>query len=173
MTARRASAAAAARLPALALALLLPLALIPVLAGCAQAGGGDLSGSGSGSGSGGEARPGRLRAPAAEAIGAAQPCILTATLRQTIVHDDHTVDFHLSGGRIYRNTLPRRCITLGLEGGFSYEVTAGQLCAVDTIRVVQLDGTPGNICRLGPFTPVRLNSGGKAGGQAQDGAAEE
>ena len=38
---------------------------------------------------------------------------------------------------------------------YSHRSTTGQLCSVDTIRVLHTDGVPGSVCGLGQFVPVR------------------
>ncbi len=96
-----------------------------------------------------------VRAPAVEALGEPVDCILTSRIRNTVVHDDYTVDFRLTGGDIYRNTLPARCPSLGFEERFAYETSAGNLCAVDTITVITSDAGRGLRCGLGKFVPVR------------------
>jgi hypothetical protein len=97
------------------------------------------------------------KAPAIEALGPAVNCIQTSRIRDTEVHDDQTIDFHMLGGDTYRNTLPNRCPSLGFEERFSYRSTTGQLCSVDVITVLYSDGTRGAGCGLGQFLPVRIN----------------
>lgn len=98
-----------------------------------------------------------VRAPAVEVLGEPVSCVLVSRIRNTVVHDDFTIDFHLSGGDVYRNTLPNRCPQLGFEERFAYEVSSGSLCSVDTISVLQ-GGAAGRgpRCGLGQFVPVRL-----------------
>ena len=79
----------------------------------------------------------QIRAPAVEVLGEPVNCINTSHIRNTRVHDDFTIDFHMSGGDIYRNTLPVRCPQLGFEERFAYEVSSSNLCAIDMISVVQ------------------------------------
>ena len=98
----------------------------------------------------------QTRAPAVEVLGEPVSCILVSRIRNTRVHDDFTIDFVLTGGDIYRNTLPRRCPQLGFEERFAYEVSTGNLCAIDMISVIQ-SGAAGHgpRCQLGQFVPVR------------------
>jgi hypothetical protein len=107
-------------------------------------------------------RSDEIEAPAARVVGAAESCITTNQIRQTKVHDDYTIDFEMTGGRIYRNTLPIRCGSLGFEERFAYETSVGRLCSTDTITVLQADGRRGATCGLGQFVPIELvdNSGG-------------
>ena len=97
------------------------------------------------------------RAPAIEALGPAVRCIQTSRINDTRVHDDQTIDFHLLGGDVYRNTLPHRCPSLGFEERFAYRTNSSQLCSVDVITVLYSDGTRGAGCGLGEFLPVRIN----------------
>src|SRR5688572_14354974 len=71
-----------------------------------------------------------VSAPAVTLAGTAVDCIQTSRIRNTVVHDDYTIDFVLTGGDVYRNTLPNRCPGLGFEERFAYEVSTGQLCQV-------------------------------------------
>lgn len=98
----------------------------------------------------------QVRAPAVQVLGAAVNCVQTSRVRDTVVHDDYTIDFRMLGGEVYRNTLPGRCPGLGFEERFAYQTTTGQLCSVDTITVLQSGGAPrGPTCGLGQFVPVR------------------
>ena len=60
--------------------------------------------------------------------------------------------------KILRNTLPYSCPSLGFEERFTYSVTNGELCAVDTITVLESAGglSRGATCGLGNFQPVTL-----------------
>ncbi|HEU4651983.1 MAG TPA: hypothetical protein VFS49_11280 [Croceibacterium sp.] len=99
---------------------------------------------------------GQSRAPAVEVLGEPVNCILVSRIRNTRVHDDFTIDFVMTGGDIYRNTLPHRCPQLGFEERFGYEASTGNLCAIDMISVIQ-SGAAGHgpRCQLGQFVPVR------------------
>lgn len=96
-----------------------------------------------------------IRAPAIEVAGAPVHCIQTSNIRNTVVHDDYTIDFEMAGDRIYRNTLPNRCFSLGFEERFAHSSSTGQLCNVDTITVLYSNGNRGPACGLGEFLPVR------------------
>ena len=105
---------------------------------------------------GAESTP-QTRAPAVEVLGEPTDCVLVSRIRNTVVHDDYTIDFHLSGGEVYRNTLPNRCPQLGFEERFAYEANTGNLCSVDMISVIQSGAAgSGPRCGLGQFVPVRL-----------------
>jgi len=94
-------------------------------------------------------------APAVTIAGEPEDCIQTTRIAGTRVHDDYTIDFEMTGGNVYRNTLTNRCPGLGFEERFGYRVSTGQLCRLDTITVLQSGGTAGATCGLGPFVPVR------------------
>ncbi len=97
-----------------------------------------------------------VSAPAVTVAGAPADCIQTSRIRNTVVQDDYTIDFVLTGSDVYRNTLPNRCPGLGFEERFAYEVSTGQLCQVDTITVLQSGAAGrGPTCGLGEFVPVR------------------
>jgi hypothetical protein len=96
------------------------------------------------------------KAPPVEVVGEPVNCINISRIRTTQVHDDYTIDFELPGNEVYRNTLPNRCPSLGFEERFAYEANVGQLCAVDTITVIQGGAVGrGPRCGLGKFVPVR------------------
>jgi hypothetical protein len=98
----------------------------------------------------------RSRVPAVEVLGEPVNCVTISRIRNTVVHDDYTIDFELPGKEIYRNTLPNRCPQLGFEERFAYEANVGQLCSIDTIMVIQGGAVGrGPRCALGKFTPVR------------------
>ncbi|ARS26378.1 hypothetical protein [Sphingomonas sp. KC8] len=81
-------------------------------------------------------------------------CVNLAQIRETRVRDDNTIDFHMQGGKIYRNTLPMRCPQLGFEEKFSYKTSLSQLCSTDIITVLTTTGgglSPGASCGLGHF----------------------
>ena len=112
-----------------------------------------------------ETTPPQSRAPAAEALGEPVSCILISRIRNTRVHDDFTIDFHMSGGDVFRNTLPNRCPQLGFEERFAYEANTGNLCSVDMFSVVQSGAAGrGPRCRFGQFVPVKLVEAGAASG---------
>jgi hypothetical protein len=83
-------------------------------------------------------------------------CVNIRNIRSTKVIDDQTIDFHMSGNQIFRNTLPNRCPQLGFEQAFSYQTSISQLCSVDIITVIVQGSGPrrGASCGLGKFTPV-------------------
>ena len=99
----------------------------------------------------------QTRAPAVEVLGEPVNCVLVSRIQNTVVHDDFTIDFHLTGGDVLRNTLPARCPRLGFEQRIAYEVHGGQLCRPEMISVIQPGAAgSGPRCQLGPFVPVRV-----------------
>lgn len=98
--------------------------------------------------------------PAAKVVGEPVNCLPLQTIRESRVRDDWTIDFRTNSNRWYRNTLPNRCNSLGVERAFSYATSLSQLCNVDIITVIANTGTAGPInrgsCGLGQFTPVEL-----------------
>ena len=98
-----------------------------------------------------------IRAPAIEVVGPAESCISLNAVRDTTVHDDYTIDFHMAGDKVYRNTLDGRCPSLGFEESFTYSTSLNRLCNTDIIYVLYTDGTRGAGCGLGEFLPVKIN----------------
>lgn len=97
--------------------------------------------------------------PEATPIGKAVSCVPLQSIRSTRVHGDRTIDFHMGGGKVYRNTLPNSCPGLGFEERFSYKTSLSQLCSVDIITVLQSPGlNQGASCGLGEFQPIELAS---------------
>jgi hypothetical protein len=98
--------------------------------------------------------------PIPEATPAGKPvdCLRITDLRQSQVRSDQVIDFYTRGGKIYRNTLPQSCPSLGFERSFSYRTSIAQLCSIDTIRVLSNtpDLQPLAACGLGKFQPVTL-----------------
>ena len=96
--------------------------------------------------------------PTATPAGAAVNCVNRTQIRETRVRDDKTIDFYMSGGQVYRNTLPNTCPELGMNQGFAYSTSINQLCSVDIITVLrQIGGLQrGASCGLGKFQPVTL-----------------
>ena len=84
-------------------------------------------------------------------------CITTQSIRETDIIDERTIVFRMRGGDYYVNNLSYRCRGLVREDRFSYRVTAGRLCNVDTIRVIEQFGgriQEGIGCGLGLFYPI-------------------
>ncbi|MEO6153509.1 MAG: hypothetical protein ABIT09_04865 [Croceibacterium sp.] len=95
-----------------------------------------------------------VRASAVHVIGPAISCLTPSRITDSRVRDDYTIDFRLSGGRSYRNTLPQRCSGLGFEERFGYTLHGSQLCRGEIIHVLYSGGGPGAACALGEFVPI-------------------
>jgi hypothetical protein len=99
----------------------------------------------------------RSAVPDAVPDGKPVSCVQTNSIRSTRVHGDSVIDFHMLGGKVYRNTLPMSCPNLGFEERFLYSTSISQLCSVDIITVLQSPNvSPGASCGLGQFQPVKL-----------------
>lgn len=84
-------------------------------------------------------------------------CIPLNAIDSTQVHGDWVIDFHMRGGKVYRNTLPDSCPGLGFEERFAYKTSINQLCSTDIITVLYSSPPqPGPSCGLGEFQPVTL-----------------
>ena len=83
-------------------------------------------------------------------------CIQIRSIQSTNVRDDQTIDFITGNRKIYRNTLPHSCPSLGFEKRFSYKTSLSQLCSVDVITVLYSSPglQPGASCGLGKFQPM-------------------
>lgn len=96
-------------------------------------------------------------------VGKAVNCVQLRQISSTSVRDDRTIDFHMLGGKIYRNTLPYSCPGLGFEEKFMYKTSLSRLCSVDIITVLNNTGglSRGASCGLGKFQPMeKLPAGG-------------
>ncbi len=99
----------------------------------------------------------RNAVPVAKPIGEPVSCVQISRISSTRVHGDSTIDFHMNGRKVYRNTLPMSCPGLGFEERFFYKTSIGQLCSVDIITVLQSPGlSRGASCGLGKFQPVEI-----------------
>ena len=95
--------------------------------------------------------------PPAVEDGKSVSCVQLTNIRNTNVHGDSVIDFHMNNGKVYRNTLPMSCPSLGFEERFLYKTSIGQLCNVDIITVLQSPGlSQGPSCGLGKFQPVKI-----------------
>lgn len=84
-------------------------------------------------------------------------CITVSRIDQTEAIDDQNIIFRMRGRQVYRNHLPRKCPGLERENRISYRTTAGRLCSIDTITVLEQWGVgfrDGFTCRLGEFVPL-------------------
>jgi len=87
-------------------------------------------------------------------------CVITQSIARTDILDDQTIIFYMRGKNIaYRNYLPKKCPGLKRWDRFGYQVTAGRLCNIDLITVLEnsIRGAGfdrGFTCRLGDFHPL-------------------
>lgn len=84
-------------------------------------------------------------------------CVRLASIDRTEVIDNHNIAFFLKGGHIYVNRLRATCRRLAPGRAFSYSVSTGQICTVDTIAVLENFGfglTRSDTCSLGTFIPM-------------------
>ncbi|WP_172438955.1 hypothetical protein [Porphyrobacter sp. TH134] len=96
-------------------------------------------------------------APEARATGPGQNCINRSQVRQSVVRSDRVIDFEMAGGKVYRSTLPGRCIGLNFDRAITYETSIDQLCTQQIVYTLQnIGGVPqrGAGCALGEFVPV-------------------
>lgn len=95
--------------------------------------------------------------PPAKVVGETESCISITRIRNSRVHDDRTIDFEMTGGKVYRNTLPGRCPRLGFEEAFTYSTSLSRLCNTEIIYVLESVGGElrrGAGCGLGDFVPI-------------------
>lgn len=100
-----------------------------------------------------------IRAPAASVVGEPVSCLNLNQIQHQRVHDDYTIDFELSNGRLYRNTLDGRCPQLGFERAITFDTTMNRLCEGEIIYVLRQGGDGlerGAACGLGEFVPIEL-----------------
>ena len=100
--------------------------------------------------------------PAVRVVGEPVNCLSRTAIRQSRVQSDRVIDFEVTGGDIYRVTLPNRCPRLGLERAFSYRTSINRLCSTEIIYVLETFGgeireTSG--CGLSEFVPVEYLAG--------------
>ena len=93
--------------------------------------------------------------PPTTPTGPAVDCISTLGV-QSRVRSDRVIDF-IAGRKVYRNTLPQACPSLGFEERFAYRTHTARLCSTDIITVLQGPGIArGASCGLGTFQPVSI-----------------
>lgn len=87
----------------------------------------------------------------------ARRCVPVSQIRNTRIVDDRNILFYMTGKTIYQNILPRQCHGLARENRFSYRVSTGQLCQIDSIQILYNLGSdlrPGSSCQLGYFQEI-------------------
>ncbi|WP_432201215.1 hypothetical protein ACRAQ7_03080 [Erythrobacter sp. W53] len=97
-------------------------------------------------------------APAATAVGETENCVTISRIKRSDIHDERTIDFKLSGGKIYRNIMPQACPSLNKHDAISYDIRGNRLCSPEFIYVLENDAgvlRRGAACTLGQFVPIK------------------
>ncbi len=89
-------------------------------------------------------------------VGEPVKCIFRPSIRNMRIRDDRTIDFYVSGRKVYRNHLVSSCPGLAHEERFRFPSLVGkQLCEADAVTVVKSMGvTKGATCSLGKFQEI-------------------
>jgi hypothetical protein len=104
-------------------------------------------------------------APGAEAQDGDDPqtvraCLNHPTIRRTKILGDRNIVFVTRDDKIYNNTLPRQCPSLGRNSLVNYTVENSRLCAGSRFTVLWQHGpnptdyVPAFVCQLGNFVPI-------------------
>ncbi|MBN7797409.1 DUF6491 family protein [Parahaliea mediterranea] len=99
--------------------------------------------------------------PLEELLGGSRNCVQLNRIARTEVVDERTIVFHMNGGDLYANRLPRRCPGLRRDKTIMYKTSMNQLCNVDLITVLDDMGfgfTRGATCGLGSFVPINAGT---------------
>lgn len=95
--------------------------------------------------------------PAATPIGKPISCLRLNDISETRFHGDQVIDFVVFGGKVYRNTLPYACPSLGFEHRYIHKSYGGDICSLDLITVLHSPGlSRGATCGLGEFQQIEL-----------------
>jgi len=84
-------------------------------------------------------------------------CVRINDIDKIDIADADTLVFRMRGGKVYRNELPHRCPGLRSNDTLMYRASAGRLCSIDVITVLEDWGfgfAPGASCGLGMFEPI-------------------
>ena len=103
------------------------------------------------------------------AAGKPESCISIASIRADARAQRQVIDFEMTGGKVYRNTLPNGCPGLGFAERFAYQTSLSQLCSTDIITV--LDSPPVHARRELRARPVPAGDAGEKRGVKRTGAA--
>lgn len=95
--------------------------------------------------------------PRVRILGEAKKCVHGTAVRNTIARGYGVVDFTLTNGDVYRNSLKGICSSLRRDDPITYELRGGGLCEGEIIY--RLDNAGGQLsrgpaCSLGQFVPV-------------------
>ena len=97
------------------------------------------------------------RVPAVTVLGPGESCINGSQVRSTVVHSDRVIDFTMTGGKVYRNTLTQSCPGLAIDRAITFENSINQLCKPQIVYSLRNIGgvlERGAGCSLGEFVPV-------------------
>jgi hypothetical protein len=84
-------------------------------------------------------------------------CVRINDIDRIDIVDADTLVFRMRRGKVYRNELPHRCPGLRSNDTLMYRSSAGRLCSVDVVTVLEDWGfgfAPGASCGLGMFEPI-------------------
>lgn len=83
--------------------------------------------------------------------GVTRACVPMRSLRQSIILDNRTIFFEVSGRRGFMNRLPNECPGLLREQRFAYANSFGSLCRAQIITILDSFGRTWGSCALGDF----------------------
>lgn len=84
-------------------------------------------------------------------------CVRVQSIDRIDIVDSDTLVFRMRGDEVYRNELPYNCPGLQQGDTLMYRTTAGQVCDLDIVTVLEDWGfgfAPGASCGLGIFHPI-------------------
>lgn len=83
-------------------------------------------------------------------------CISVQQIRTMRIVNDQTIDFEMTGGRLFRNELPLRCSGLNFNTRIRHNSRTTQLCSLNMVTIDSFgSGRSGPSCQLGRFQPMR------------------
>jgi hypothetical protein len=89
-------------------------------------------------------------AASAAAAKDADICLSARDIDHTTVPSDSEILFYMRDGKVWKNTLKRKCTGLHFEQAFREDITADAICSNRQVIQVANRETP---CFLGTFTP--------------------
>jgi hypothetical protein len=91
---------------------------------------------------------------AGRTAGVAEDCVPAIEGESFRVVDAQTL-LYGRGRTVWQSRLETPCRSLRADDRLIVETSAGRYCRDDRFRGFGLNGVPGPVCRLGPFTPYR------------------
>jgi len=91
-----------------------------------------------------------------ERTGEMKRCLNPTRIRHSNVVDDMHIIFEVTGRKVYLNTLPRKCSSLGFHRAIKYTVRGGTICKGDLFEVFDSSGIRGVSCSFGEFEKLDL-----------------